>query len=150
MKYLFFMLLLIVFSNVALAQKLDVGVSIPNDLGESFKNEEINYEQFKGQPFYLLVWDSANELVLRDILRRTKNTPAPVVVMCLGKVKVGSRRKDYSECEYQANILNNERVTLIKKKRHAIAKLVKLPKTDHLFVIDGKGTVVQKLPLRAR
>lgn len=150
MKYLLAFSFLLILSNNAFAQKLDVGVNIPADFGETFKQEKINYEQFKGNPFYLLVWDSANELLLRDILRRTKDSPAPVVVMCLGQVKVGSRKKDYTECEHQVSLLSNERVTLIKKKRNTIAKTVKLPTTDHLFVIDEKGTVVQKVRLRGR
>ncbi|MGB0988610.1 MAG: hypothetical protein ACPGVL_15330, partial [Pseudoalteromonas spongiae] len=65
-------------------------------------------------------------------------------------VKVGSRRKDYTECEYQADILNDERVTLIKNKRNRITKSVKLPQADHLFVIDNKGVVAQKIRLFAR
>lgn len=150
MKYFISILCLLIFSNTALAQKLDVGVNIPAEFGETFKREKINYEQFKDQPFYLLVWDSGNELLLRDILRRTDTSPAPVVVMCLGQVKVGSRQKDYTECEYQASLLNSDRVTLIKKKRNLIADVVKLPKADHLFVIDEKGTVVQKVRLRKR
>ncbi|WP_138632917.1 hypothetical protein [Pseudoalteromonas spongiae] len=68
----------------------------------------------------------------------------------MGRVKVGSRRKDYTECEYQADILNNERVTLIKSKRNRIAKSIKLPQADHLFVVDEKGKVVQKVSLRVR
>ena len=79
-----------------------------------------------------------------------KDSPAPVVVMYLGQVKVGSRKKDYTECELQVSLLSNERVTLIKKKRNTIAKAVKLPTTDHLFVIDEKGTVVQKVRLLGR
>lgn len=150
MKYLLVFSFLLILSNNAFAQKLDVGVNIPADFGETFKQEKINYEQFKGNPFYLLVWDSANELLLRDIIRWTKDSPAPVVVMCLGQVKVGSRKKDYTECELQVSLLSNERVTLIKKKRNTIAKAVKLPTTDHLFVIDEKGTVVQKVRLLGR
>lgn len=142
MKYLLAFSFLLILSNNAFAQKLDVGVNIPADFGETFKREKINYEQFTGNPFYLLVWDSANELLLRDIIRRTKDSPAPVVVMCLGQVKVGSRKKDYTECELQESLLSNERVTLIKKKRNTIAKTVKLPTTDHLFVIDEKGTEI--------
>lgn len=150
MKYFLTLLTLIAFSGPTFAQKLDVGVNIPANLGETFSEEKVSYGQFKGQPFYLLVWDSANEFLLRDILRRTANSPAPVVVMCMGRVKVGSRRKDYTECEYQADILNNERVTLIKSKRNRIAKSIKLPQADHLFVVDEKGKVVQKVSLRVR
>lgn len=150
MKYFLSLLCLLIFSNVALAQKLDVGINIPADFGKTFKEEEVNYEQFKGNPFYLLVWDSANEFLLRDILRRTDDSPAPVVVMCLGQIKVGSRKKDYTECEHQVSLLNSDRVTLIKKKRNTIAKTVKLPTTDHLFVIDDKGFVIQKVRLRGR
>lgn len=69
MTYLLAFSFLLILSNNAFAQKLDVGVNIPADFGETFKREKINYEQFKGNPFYLLVWDSANELLLRDIIR---------------------------------------------------------------------------------
>ena len=150
MKYILILLALIAFSSPIFAQKLDVGVNIPANLGETFTEEKVSYEQFKGQPFYILVWDSANELLLRDILRRTSESPAPVVVMCLGRVNVGSRKKDYTECEFQANTIKSDRVTLLKKKRNQISKNVKLPKVDHLFVVDEKGKVVQKVRLRGR
>lgn len=151
MKYLSTLLsVLVIFSSSAFAKKLDVGVNIPANLGETFTEEKVSYEQFKGQPFYMLVWDSANKQLLRDVLIRTEDSPAPVVVMCLGRVKVGSRRKDYTECEYQADILNDDRVTLIKNKRNRITKSVKLPQADHLFVIDNKGVVAQKIRLFAR
>ena len=99
---------------------------------------------------YLLVWDTANELLVRDILKRTEETPVPIVVMCLGLVKTGSKQKNYDECEYQEGVLKSERITFIKKKRASIAKKVKLPSSDHLFVIDGQGKVVQRLRMRGR
>jgi hypothetical protein len=136
-----------VYSGSAAAKDLDVGVNIPEQLGKTFTEEEVNYNKFKGQPTYILVWDSSNERLLNRLLEKTEHNPAPVIVLCTGIVKVGSRRKNYSTCEQQYKLLNNDRVTLVKNKQNKIAKSLKIPKTDHLFVVDENGTVIQKMKL---
>jgi|ETNmetMinimDraft_28_1059901.scaffolds.fasta_scaffold133521_1 hypothetical protein len=137
----------VAFSSSVMAKDLDVGVNIPDQLGKTFTKEEVSYEKFKGQPAYILVWDSSNERLLQRLLKKTENNPAPVIVMCTGVVKVGSRRKNFKTCEQQYNLLDNDRVTLIKNKKNQIAKSLKIPKTDHLFVVDETGTVIQKMKL---
>jgi hypothetical protein len=132
---------------VASAKNLDVGMNVPNQLGQNFQQEAVNFDKFKGESAYLFVWDSIDKRLLGKLLTKTEETPAPIIVFCTGTVRTGSRRKDFSICKQQQKLLNNDRVTLIKKKKYDLDKTLKLPESNHLYVVNEQGAVIQKLKL---
>lgn len=138
----------ILFSAPTFAERLDIGSTLPLDLGKTFEHKEISYEKFKGQQNYILVWDGSNPYVLSNLLKNTKDTPAPVIVFCTGYVKLGSRKKDYKSCEYQEGVINSDRVTMLYSRSLRLENDILLPKATHLFISDESGKITHKSNLQ--
>lgn len=137
-----------IFSAPTFAQRLDIGSTLPKQLGKTFDHEPVNYDKFEGQQSYILVWDGSNPYVLSNLLKNTKDTPAPVIVFCTGYVKLGSRKKDYKSCEYQEDVIKSDRVTMLYARNLRLENDILLPKATHLYISDENGQITHKSNLQ--
>lgn len=137
-----------IFSTPTFAQRLDIGSTLPKQLGNTFDHEPVNYDKFEGQQSYILVWDGSNPYVLSNLLKNTKDTPAPVIVFCTGYVKLGSRKKDYKACEYQEDVIKSDRVTMLYARNLRLENDILLPKATHLYISDENGQITHKSNLQ--